>query len=81
MRRKRSKREKELLKLWERINIFYSLKSTQIENSSLTIFPVKNIQKWTTKSPLKELKIPNEIVDSNRSINGLNLYSYLNQDL
>ena len=70
----RSKREKELLKLWERINIFYSLKSTQIENSSLTIFPVKNIQKWTTKSPLKELKIPNEIVDSNRSINGLNLY-------
>ena len=70
----RSKREKELLKLWERINIFYSLKSTQIENSSLTIFPVKNIQKWTTKSPLKELKIPNEIVDSNRSISGLNLY-------
>ena len=70
----RSKREKELLKLWERINIFYSLKSTQIENSSLTIFPVKNIQKWTTKSPLKELKIPNEIVDSNRYINGLNLY-------
>ncbi|MAX68635.1 MAG: c-type cytochrome biogenesis protein CcsB [Flavobacteriales bacterium] len=70
----RSKREKELLKLWERINIFYSLKSTQIENSSLTIFPVKNIEKWTTKSNLNELKIPNEIVDSNRSINGLNIY-------
>ena len=70
----RSKKEKELLKLWERINIFYSLKSTQLENSLLTIFPLENNLKWSPKSNLKNLKIPNEVIDSNRGLNSLYIY-------
>jgi len=65
----RSKREKELLKLWERINIFYSLKSTQIENSSLTIFPVEGNKKWKKRLELdtNNFKKLNELIFHNKT--------------
>jgi hypothetical protein len=71
----RSKQEKELLKLWERLVIFNSLTSTNPnkENSFLTIFPNDSIsidttncgtrksKKWRKSLSLKELELGIEI--------------------